>query len=55
MIDRFIAESKNLMLGTKAQVLKSIKSGDLGETSSSDLTSRKLVSFAQNHNKNIAP
>jgi integrase len=55
VIDRFIAESKNLVLGTKAQVLKSIKSSDLGDTKCSDITSRKLVSFAQDLNKNVAP
>jgi hypothetical protein len=32
VIDRYIAESKNPVLGTKAQVLKSIKNSDLGET-----------------------
>jgi integrase len=55
VIDRFITESKNLVLGTKAQVLKTIKSSDLGETKCSDITSRKLVSFAQDLNKNVAP
>jgi integrase len=55
VIDRFIAESKNLVLGTKAQVLKTIKSSDLGETKCSDITSRKLVSFAQDLNKNVTP
>jgi len=32
VIDRYIAESKNAVLGTKAQVLKTIKNGELGET-----------------------
>ena len=32
VIDRYIAESKNAELGTKAQVLKTIKNGELGET-----------------------
>jgi len=55
VIDRFIAESKNLVLGTKAQVLKTVKSSDLGDSKCSDITSRKLVSFAQDLNKNVAP
>jgi hypothetical protein len=32
VIDRYITESENAVLGTKAQVLKSIKNSDLGET-----------------------
>ena len=32
VIDRYIAESKNVVLGTKAQVLKAIKNSNLGET-----------------------
>jgi len=31
VIDRYIAESKNAVLGTKAQVLKTIRNSDLGE------------------------
>jgi hypothetical protein len=37
VIDRYIAESENAVLGTKAQVLESIKNGDLGETTCSGL------------------
>ncbi len=37
VIDRYIAESKNAVLGTKAQVLKSIKNSDLGETNAATL------------------
>src|SRR5690348_14553341 len=47
VIDRYIGESKNPVLGTKAQVLKSIKNSDLGETKCSDITSQTLVSFAK--------
>ena len=43
VIDRYIAESKNAILGTKAQVLKTIKNSDLGETNCSEITSRMLV------------
>ena len=43
VIDRYITESENVVLGTKAQVLKSIKNSDLGETKCSDITSRTLV------------
>jgi hypothetical protein len=55
VIDRFIAESKSLILGTKAQVLKSIKNGDLGELKCSNINSHKFVSFAQDLNKNVTP
>ena len=55
VIDRFIAELKNPVLGTKAQVLKSVKNNDLGETKCSDITSHTLVSFAQDLNKNVTP
>ena len=54
-IDRYIAESKNAVLGTKAQVLKTIKNCDLGATKCSDITSRTLVSFARELTKNVEP
>jgi hypothetical protein len=41
-IDRYIAESKNVVLDTKAQVLKAIKNSDLGETKCSNITSNIL-------------
>ena len=40
VIDRYIAESKNPVTGTKAQVLKTLKNSDLGEIKCSDITSR---------------
>src|SRR5271155_730136 len=43
VIDRYIEESKNPVLGNKAQVLKTIKSSDLGERRCSDITSQTLV------------
>jgi integrase len=55
VIDRYIAESKNAILGTKAQVLKTIKNSDLGETNCSEITSRMLVSFARELTKNVEP
>src|SRR5207248_409096 len=55
VIDRYITESKNTVLGTKAQVLKSIKNSDLGEAKCSDITSRTLVSFARELTKNVEP
>jgi hypothetical protein len=55
VIDRLIAESKNAVLGTKAQVLKTIKNGSLGEIKCSELTSHALVSFARELNKNVEP
>ena len=47
VIDRYIAESNNAVLGTKAQVLKTIKNSDLGDIKCSDMTSHTLVSFAR--------
>jgi integrase len=55
VIDRFIAESTNAVLGTKAQVLKTIRNSDLGEIKCSELTSHKLVSFARELTKNVEP
>ena len=55
VIDRFIAESKNVVLGTKAQVLRTIKNSDLGEMRCSDITSQKLVSFGKALTKNVEP
>jgi hypothetical protein len=37
VIDRYIAESKNAVLGAKAQVLRTIKNSDLGEIKCSDI------------------
>ncbi len=55
VIDRYIVESQNVVLGTKAQVLKTIKHSDLGGTKCSDITSRTLVSFARELTKNVEP
>lgn len=55
VIDRYIAESKNAVLGTKAQVLKTIKNSDLGEVKCSGLTSHALVSFARQLTRNVEP
>jgi hypothetical protein len=55
VIDRFIAESKTVVLGTKAQVLKTIRNSDLGEIKCSEITSHALVSFARDLNKNVEP
>jgi hypothetical protein len=38
-IDRYIAESKNVVHGTKAQVFKTLKSSDLGEIKCSEMIS----------------
>ena len=43
------------MLGNKAQVLKTVKYSDLGETKCSNITSQTLVSFARALNKNVEP
>src|SRR4029077_12804633 len=43
VIDRYISESKNAVHGTKAQVLKTLKSSDLGEITCSEITSRTLA------------
>src|SRR5689334_22286685 len=55
VIDRYVAESKNAVLGTKAQVLKTLKNSDLGDIKCSDITSNALVSFARELTKNIEP
>lgn len=55
VIDRYVAESENVVLGTKAQALKSIKNSDLGETKCSEITSRTLVSFARNLTQTVEP
>jgi hypothetical protein len=55
VIDRYIAESKNQVLGTKAQVLKTIKNSSLGETKCSEITSKILVSFARELTENVEP
>lgn len=46
VIDRYIAVSKNVVMGTTAQVLKVIKNSDLGETKCSEITNHTIVSFA---------
>ena len=43
--NRDIAESKSAVLGTKAQVLKTIMNSKLGETKCSEITSQTLISF----------
>jgi len=53
-IERYIAES-NGVLGTKAQVLNTIKTSDLGDVKCSEITSHTLVSFARELNKNVEP
>jgi integrase len=55
VIERYIAESKKAVLGTKAQVLKTIKNSDLGETKCSEITSHTLVSFARELNQSVEP
>jgi integrase len=55
VIDRYIAESRNPVLGTKAQVLKTIKSSDLGETKCSEITSKTLVAFARELTRQVEP
>jgi integrase len=55
VIDRYIAESKNPVLGTKAQVLKAIKNSDLGEIKCSEITSNTLVSFARELTQHVEP
>src|SRR5262249_53681859 len=55
VVDRYIAESKNAFLGTKAQVLKAVKNSDLGKIKCSDIASHTLVSFARELTKNVEP
>jgi integrase len=55
VIDRYIEESRNSVLGNKAQVLKTVKQSDLGEIKCSDIISQTLVSFARELNKTVEP
>jgi len=55
VIDRYIAESKHPVSGTKAQVLKAVKNSDLGHTKCSEITSRTLVSFARELTEHVEP
>src|SRR3569832_2251784 len=55
VIDRYIAESKSMVLGTKAQVLKSIRNSELGETKCSEISSQTLVSFGRELTRNVEP
>src|SRR5689334_17621038 len=55
VIDRYIAESKSAVLGTKAQVLKTIKNSELGKTKCSDISSQTLVSFARDLTRSVEP
>ena len=55
VIDRYIKESRNPVLGSKAQMLNAIKNSDLGETKCSEITANKLVSFARELTKNVEP
>jgi integrase len=55
VIDRYNGESKNAVLGTKAQVLKTIQTSTLGLLRCSDVTSQKLVAFAKELLKNVEP
>src|SRR5512139_234508 len=55
VIDRYIAESKNVVLGTKAQVLKTIKNSDLGDLKCSDINSQALVLFAKELTQTVEP
>jgi integrase len=55
VIDRYISESKNTVLGTKAQVLRTIKNHELGDAKCSAITSARLVSFAKQLTTNVEP
>lgn len=55
VIDRYIAESRNAVLGTKAQVLKTIKNHELAKLKCSTITSAKLVSFGKELTTNVEP
>ena len=55
VIDRYVKESRNPVLGSKAQMLSAIKNSDLGETKCSEITANTLVSFARELTKNLEP
>jgi len=55
VIDRYIEESRNPIVGTRAQVLKAIKNSDLGETRCSEITPNTLVTFARELTETVEP
>jgi integrase len=55
VIDRYIEESINPIAGTRAQVLKTIKNTDLGETKCSEITPNTLVTFARELTATVEP
>ena len=55
VIDRYIEESRNPVLGSKAQMLNAIKNSDLGETKCSEITANTLVSFARKLTATVEP
>lgn len=54
-IDRYTSTSKKAMGRTKAQVLRTIKVGDLGELKCSEITSSDLIDYAQTLSANAKP
>src|SRR5215471_13037267 len=55
VIDRYIEESRNPVLGSKAQMLNAIKNSDLGETKCSEIAANTLVSFARKLTETVEP
>jgi len=55
VIDRYIAESINIVHGSKFQVLKTIKASDLGETKCSAIISQTLVAFGRKLATTVTP
>jgi hypothetical protein len=55
VIDRYIEESRNPVLGSKAQMLNAIKNSDLWETKCSEITANTLVSFARKLTETVEP
>jgi integrase len=55
VIDRYIVESQNPVGGTKAQVLRTIKNGSLGQIKCSELKSQRLVLFAKELTETVEP
>jgi integrase len=55
VIDRYIEESRNPIVGTRAQVLKAIKNSELGETKCSEITPNTLVTFARHLTETVEP
>jgi integrase len=55
VIERYIKESRNPVIGSKAQMLSAIKNSDLGDTKCSEIIANTLVKFARELTETVEP